>query len=80
MVDFLLAVEASVSHRALTEVATVRVVDTMAAIEARPICTSVGTQFTVVAIETRWAGALIAVFIVLYWKECKQWLLTGSSP
>lgn len=70
MVDFLLAVEASVSRRALTEVAAFRVVDTAAAIEARPICTGIGTQLTVVAIETRWAGALIAVVVVLHRKEC----------
>lgn len=69
MVDFFLTVEASVSHWALTEVATFWVVDALATIETRPICTSIGTQLTVVAIETRWAGALIAIVIVLYWKK-----------
>lgn len=68
MVDLLLAVEASVSHRALTEVATFRVVGTAPTIEARPVCTGVGTQLTVIAVETRRAGALIAVFVVLYWR------------
>lgn len=69
MVNFFLTVEASVSHWALTEVATFWVVNTVAAIEARPICTSIGTQLTIVAIETRWASALVAIVIVLYWKQ-----------
>lgn len=73
MVNFLLTVEASVSHWALTEVATFRVVDTTPAIEARPICTSVGTQCTVVAIEARWTGAFIGVVTVLHGKECQRW-------
>lgn len=42
MVDFLLAVEASVSTRALTEIATFGVVGTTPTIEARAICTGVG--------------------------------------
>lgn len=64
MVNFLLAVESCVSHRALTEVTTFRVVSAAPIIEARPICAGIGTQLTVVAIETRWAGADIAVIIV----------------
>lgn len=66
MVNFLLAVEASISHGALTEVTTFRVVSTMPTIEARPICTGVGAQLTVVAIKPRWAGALITIIIVLH--------------
>lgn len=42
VVDFLLTVEAGVSHRALAEVAAFRVVHTAAAVEARPVCTGVG--------------------------------------
>lgn len=68
MVDLLLAVEAGVSHRALTEVATFGVVSTAAAVEARPICTGVGAQLTIVAVKTRRACALIAVVVVLLWK------------
>ena len=80
MVNFLLAVETSVSHRALTEVATFGVVDTTSAIEARSIRTGIGAQLTVVAIESRWTGALVAAVIILYWKECKQWLQRGLFP
>lgn len=43
MVDFLLTVEASVSHRALAEVATFWVVGTTPTIEARPVRTGIGT-------------------------------------
>lgn len=74
MVYFLLTVKASISHWALTEVATFGVVSTTPTIEARPICTGVGAQLTVVAIKARWAGAFIAAIVVLYWKQCKQWL------
>jgi len=42
VVDFLLAIEAGVSHRALAEVASFRVVGATPAIEARPICTGIG--------------------------------------
>lgn len=66
MVNFLLTVKAGISHQALTEVATFRVVYTTSAIKARPICTGTGAQLTVVAIETRWAGALVAIVIILY--------------
>lgn len=72
MVNFLFAVEASISHWALTEVTTFRVVSTTPTIKTGPICTSVGTQLTVVAIKTRRTGALVAVFIVLYAKKKKK--------
>lgn len=68
MVDLLLAVEAGVSHRALAKVSTFGVVGTTPAVEARPICTGVGAQLTVVAVKTRRAGALIAAVVVLLWK------------
>lgn len=42
MVDFLLAVEAGVSHWALTEVATFGVVGATPGIKARPVGTGVG--------------------------------------
>lgn len=66
MVNFLFTVEPSISHRALAEVTTFRVVNATSIVETGPICASVSTQFAVVAIKTRWAGALIAVVIVLY--------------
>lgn len=71
MVNFLFTVEPGISHWTLTEVTTFGVVSTTSIIETGPICTSVGTQLTVVPIKTRWAGALIAIFIVLYEKQCK---------
>lgn len=65
MVNFLVAVEASISHWALAEVTTLRVVSTTPAVKTGPVCTSVGTQLTVVAVKTRRTGALVAVFVVL---------------
>lgn len=65
MVNFLFAVETSISHWALTEVTTFRVVSTTPAVKTGPICTGVGTQLTVIAIKSRRTGALVAVFIVL---------------
>lgn len=64
MVNLLLTVESCVSHWTLTEVASLRVVSAAATIETRAIGTSVCTQLTVVAIETRWACTLVAIFIV----------------
>lgn len=69
MVNFLFAVEASISHWALTEVTTFRVVSTTPTVKTGPICTGVGTQLTVVAIETRRTGAPVAVFVVLDGKQ-----------
>lgn len=66
MVDFLLAVEASVSGWALAEVASFRVVNTVSIVEARPVCTGVGAQLAVVAIEARWTRALVAAVVILY--------------
>lgn len=77
MVNFLFAVEASISHWALTEVTTFRVVSTTPTVKTGSICTSVGTQLTVVAIKTRRTGALVAVFIVLYAKKKKKYRLNG---
>lgn len=77
MVNFLLTVEAGVSHRALAEVATFRVVDAASGVEARPVRTGIGAQLTVVAIKTRWAGALVAIVNILCWvkkKKKKKWL------
>lgn len=64
MVNLLLTVEACVSCRALTEITTFRVVGTASTIKAWPVCTGVSTQLTVVAIKTRWTGALISIIIV----------------
>lgn len=66
MVNFLFAVEASISLRALAEVTTFRVVSTTPAVKTGPVCAGVGAQLTVVAIKPRRTGALVAVFIVLY--------------
>lgn len=77
MVDLLLTIEACISHWALTEVAPFRVVDTMSAVEARPICTGTGAQLTVAPIEAWWTGALVAVVIILYWEKCTHWLHCG---
>lgn len=64
MVDLLLTVESCIPHWTLAEVASLRVVGAAATIETRAISTSVRTQLTVVAVETRWACALVAIFIV----------------
>lgn len=64
MVNLLLTVESCVSHWTLAEVASLRVITAAATIKTRAISTSVGTQLTVVAVETRWACALVAIFIV----------------
>lgn len=69
MVNFLFAVEASISHRALAEVTTFRVVRTTPTVKTGPICTGVGTQLTVAAIKTRRTGALEVVFVVLHGKK-----------
>lgn len=66
MVNFLFAVEASISLRALAEVTTFRVVSTTPAVKTGPVCAGVGAQLTVVAIKPRRTGALVAVFNVLY--------------
>lgn len=64
VVDLLLTVEASVPQRALAEVTALRVVDTAAVVEARPVSTRHGAQLTVVSIETRRTGALVGVFLI----------------
>lgn len=65
MVDFLLTVETSVSYWALTEVASLRVVNTTSTIKTGSICTGVSTQLAVVAIEARWTGALVSTVVIL---------------
>jgi len=65
VVDLLLAVEASVSHGALAEIASLGVVCTTPAVEAWPVGTSHGAKLTVVAVETRRTGALVGVVQVL---------------
>lgn len=65
MVNFLFTIKASVSHWALAQVTTFRVVSTTPAIEARSICTGVGAKLAVVAIKASRAAAFIAVFNVL---------------
>lgn len=65
MVDFLLTVEASIARGTLAVVATVWVVGTAPAVEARPVCARHGAQLTVLAIVTRGAGTTIRVFHVL---------------
>ena len=65
VVDFLLAVEASVSRGALAEIASLGVVGTTPAVEARPVGTSHGAELAVVAVETGGARALVGVVKVL---------------
>lgn len=64
VVNLLLTIESCISHWTLTEVASLRVITAAATIKTRTIGTSVGTHLAVVAIKTRWAGAIVAVFIV----------------
>lgn len=72
MVNFLFAVEASISPRALAEVTAFRVVGTTPTVKTGPICAGVGAQLAVVAIKPRRTGALVAVFIVLYGEKKNQ--------
>lgn len=79
MVNFLFAVEASISLRALAEVTTFGVVSTTPAVKTGPICAGVGAQLTVVAIKPWRTGALVAVFIVLYGKKTGQMFLLAIN-
>lgn len=72
MVDLFLTVETRISHRALTEVTSFRVINTTAIVEARPVGAGTRTQLAIVAIETCWATALVSVVIVLNGRE-GQW-------
>lgn len=65
MVDFLLTGEASVSHWALTEVSTFRVVYTVSTIHTRSVCTGAGAQLAVAAVKARRTCASVAIIIVL---------------
>ena len=65
VVDFLLAVEAGVSRGALAEIASLGVVGTTPAVEARPVGTSHGAELAVVAVETGGTCALVGAVKVL---------------
>lgn len=69
VVNLLLTVEPCIPCGALTEVASIRVVSTAAAIGAGPISTRHGAQLAVVAIETVRASAGICVFQILWGKN-----------
>lgn len=65
VVDFLFTVEARITQWAAAAVAPVRVVGAAPTVEARPVCTSHGTQLTVLPIEAWGAGTGIAVLQIL---------------
>lgn len=65
MVDFLFAVKAGVTRRALAEVAAFGVVGATPGVETGPVRATVGAQLAVVAVKTRRAGALVSAFVVL---------------
>lgn len=65
VINFLFAVEAGVGNWAEAAVSTIWVICASASIEAWSIGTSHGAELTVFTIESRWAGAGIAIFQVL---------------